>query len=128
MNKKIILNALIFGIISIVLGAFGAHALKKMLSVDQLSSFEVGVKYLMYQAFFLFFIGTTQMVLEKQKRIIFYLTLGGTILFSGSIFLLTTKTVSGIDFKLLGPITPIGGLLLIISWGITFYYIVVKKA
>ena len=128
MNKKIILGALIFGIISIVLGAFGAHALKKMLSVDQLSSFEVGVKYLMYQAFFLFFIGTTQMVLEKQKRIIFYLTLGGTILFSGSIFLLTTKTVSGIDFKLLGPITPIGGLLLIISWGITFYYIVVKKA
>lgn len=128
MNKKIILSALIFGIISIVLGAFGAHALKKMLSVDQLSSFEVGVKYLMYQAFFLFFIGTTQMVLEKQKRIIFYLTLGGTILFSGSIFLLTTKTVSGIDFKLLGPITPIGGLLLIISWGITFYYIVVKKA
>lgn len=127
MDKKIILSALIFGIISIVLGAFGAHALKKMLSVDQLSSFEVGVKYLMYQAFFLFFIGTTQMVLEKQKRIIFYLTLGGTILFSGSIFLLTTKTVSGIDFKLLGPITPIGGLLLIMSWGITFYYIVVKK-
>ena len=128
MDKKIILSALIFGIISIVLGAFGAHALKKMLSVDQLSSFEVGVKYLMYQAFFLFFIGTTQMVLEKQKGIIFYLTLGGTILFSGSIFLLTTKTVSGIDFKLLGPITPIGGLLLILSWGITFYYIVVKKA
>ena len=128
MNKKIILSALIFGIISIVLGAFGAHALKKMLSVDQLSSFEVGVKYLMYQAFFLFFIGTTQMVLEKQKGIIFYLTLGGTILFSGSIFLLTTKTVSGIDFKLIGPITPIGGLLLILSWGITFYYIVVKKA
>ena len=128
MNKKIILSALIFGIISIVLGAFGAHALKKMLSVDQLSSFEVGVKYLMYQAFFLFFIGTTQMVLEKQKGIIFYLTLGGTILFSGSIFLLTTKTVSGIDFKLLGPITPVGGLLLILSWGITFYYIVVKKA
>ena len=128
MNKKIILSALIFGIISIVLGAFGAHALKKMLSVDQLSSFEVGVKYLMYQALFLFFIGTTQMVLEKQKGIIFYLTLGGTILFSGSIFLLTTKTVSGIDFKLIGPITPIGGLLLILSWGITFYYIVVKKA
>lgn len=128
MNKKIILSALIFGIISIVFGAFGAHALKKMLSIDQLSSFEVGVKYLMYQAFFLFFIGTTQMVLEKQKRIIFYLTLVGTILFSGSIFLLTTKTVSGIDFKLIGPITPIGGLLLILSWGITFYYIVVKKA
>lgn len=127
MDKKIILTALIFGIISIVLGAFGAHALKKMLTVDQLSSFEIGVKYLMYQAFFLFFIGTTQMVLEKQKRNIYYFTLFGTILFSGSIFLLTTKTVSGIDFKFLGPITPIGGLFLILSWGITFYYIVVKK-
>ena len=96
MNKKIILTGLTFGIISIVLGAFGAHALKKMLSVDQLSSFEVGVKYLMYQAFFLFFVGTTQMLLEKQKRIIFYLMLVGTILFSGSIFLLTTKNVQGI--------------------------------
>lgn len=127
MNKKIILTGLTFGIISIVLGAFGAHALKKMLSVDQLSSFEVGVKYLMYQAFFLFFVGTTQMLLAKQKRIIFYLMLVGTILFSGSIFLLTTKNVSGIDFKFLGPITPIGGLFIIISWGITFDYIVVKK-
>ena len=100
---------------------------KKMLSVEQLSSFETGVNYLMYQAFFLFFIGTTQLVLEKQKGIIFYFTLIGSILFSGSIFLLTTKKVSDIDFKFLGPVTPIGGLFLILSWGITFYYIVVKK-
>ncbi|WP_309608255.1 DUF423 domain-containing protein [Flavobacterium sp.] len=127
MNKKIILTALIFGIVSIVLGAFGAHALKKILSVDQLASFEVGVKYLMYEAFFLLFIGTTSLLLEKQKRIIFYFALFGSVLFSGSIFLLTTKAISGIDFKFLGPITPIGGLLIIVSWGITFYYIVVKK-
>ena len=127
MNKKIILTALIFGIVSIVLGAFGAHALKKMLSVDQLASFEVAVKYLMYEAFFLLFIGTTALLLEKQKRIIFYFALFGSVLFSGSIFLLTTKAISGVDFKFLGPITPIGGLLIIVSWGITFYYIVVKK-
>ena len=127
MDKKIILTALLFGIVSIVLGAFGAHALKKILSVDQLSSFEVGVKYLIYHAFFLFFIGTTIMLEDKQKKIVFYFTLLGIILFSGSIFLLTTKSVSGIDFKWLGPITPVGGLFLIMSWGITFYYIVVKK-
>ena len=53
MEKKILLTALIFGFVSIVLGAFGAHALKKVLSPDQLTSFEVGVRYMMYHALFL---------------------------------------------------------------------------
>ena len=48
MNKKIIITALFFGIISIIFGAFGAHALKKVLTVEQLTSFETGVRYQMY--------------------------------------------------------------------------------
>ncbi|MEO8234397.1 MAG: DUF423 domain-containing protein [Flavobacterium sp.] len=128
MDKKIILTALVFGFISIILGAFGAHALKKVLTPEQLSSFEVGVRYLMYHGFFLLFIGTTQMLLPEQKKIVFYLTLSGTILFSGSIFLLASSGVMGLNFKFLGPITPIGGLFLIISWVISFYYISIKKA
>ena len=127
MDKKIILTALFFGFISIVLGAFGAHALKKVLSVDQLSSFEVGVRYMMYHALFLLFIGTTQMLLPEQKNIIYYLTLFGTLFFSVSIFLLSTSNATGINFKFLGPITPIGGLLLITSWALVFYYVIVKK-
>ena len=127
MEKKIILTALFFGFISIVLGAFGAHALKKVLSADQLSSFEVGVRYMMYHALFLLFIGTTQLLLPEQKGIVYYLTLLGTLFFSVSIFLLSTSPVTGINFKFLGPITPIGGLLLITSWALVFYYVIVKK-
>lgn len=128
MDKKILLIGLAFGIISIILGAFGAHALKKVLSVEQLSSFEVGVRYLMYHALFLLFVGTTTILLPEQKSIILYLTLFGIILFSGSIFLLSSSGVTGINFKFLGPLTPLGGLLLIASWGMFFYYLIVKKA
>ncbi|MFM9987998.1 DUF423 domain-containing protein [Flavobacterium sp.] len=127
MDKKIILTALVFGFISIMLGAFGAHALKKVLTPEQLSSFEVGVRYLMYHGLFLLFIGTTQMLLPEQKNIVFYLTLFGTILFSGSIFLLSSSGATGLNFKFIGPITPVGGLLLIVSWIIAFYYISIKK-
>ncbi|WP_395046551.1 DUF423 domain-containing protein [Flavobacterium sp.] len=127
MDKKIILTALVFGFISIVLGAFGAHALKKVLTPELLSSFEVGVRYMMYHALFLLFVGTTTFIEMKQKSIIFYLTLFGTILFSGSIFLLSSSGATGLNFKFLGPITPIGGLLLIVSWAISFYYISIKK-
>ena len=127
MDKKIILTALAFGFVSIVLGAFGAHALKKVLDTEQISSFEVGVRYMMYHALFLLFIGTTQFLLPEQKSIIYYLALFGTLFFSVSIFLLSTGSATGINFKFLGPITPIGGLLLITSWALAFYYVIVKK-
>jgi uncharacterized membrane protein YgdD (TMEM256/DUF423 family) len=127
MDKKITLTALSFGFVSIVLGAFGAHKLKEVLTSDLLSSFEVGVRYMMYHALFLLFIGTTHFISDKQKGIIYYLTLLGTVFFSGSIFLLSTGNVMGIDFKFLGPVTPIGGLLLITSWALAFYYVIVKK-
>ncbi len=116
MDKKILLTAVIFGFFAIVFGAFGAHGLKKILQTEQLLSFETGVKYLMYHALFLLFLGTTQYLLPDQKSAIFYLALFGTILFSGSIFLLTTSSVTGVNFKFLGPVTPIGGLLLLGAW------------
>ena len=127
MNKKIVLTALVFGIFTIVLGAFGAHGLKQYLSAEQLSSFEVGVKYLMFHALFLMFVASTNFVEENEKKAIFYFTLFGTLFFSGSIFLLTTKNVTGIDFKILGPVTPIGGLLLIVAWIWLFIKILMKK-
>ena len=85
MEKKILLTALTFGFISIVLGAFGAHALKKVLTADQLSSFEVGVRYMMYHALFLLFIANTTFLLPEQKNTVYYLTLSGTLFFSVSI-------------------------------------------
>lgn len=122
MNKAIIGTAAILGFISIIFGAFGAHALKEVLTPEQLVSFETGVRYQMYHALFLLFVGVAGFISEKQKKIIFLLTIIGVLLFSGSIYLLATQSVSGINFKFLGPITPIGGLLLILSWGLLTFY------
>ena len=127
MEKKILLAACTLGFLAIIFGAFGAHDLKKSLTVEQLNSFETGVKYQMYHALFLLFIGATQIITLKEKTIIFYLTLTGVFFFSGSIYVLTTNGLTGIKSKLIGPITPIGGLLLILSWGYLFYAILTKK-
>ncbi len=116
MNKKIIITALLLGVISIILGAFGAHGLKNVLTIDQLSSFETGVKYQMYHALFLLFLSVTNVVSDKAKKTIFTLVLIGVLIFSGSIYLLSTKDVTSIDITSIAFITPIGGLLLILSW------------
>ena len=127
MSQKIVLTALILGALAIVLGAFGAHGLKKFLTIEQLNSFETGVRYQMYHALFLLFVAQTNYATDKQKMIIFLLTLAGIVLFSGSIYLLNTSSITNIKAKFLGPITPIGGLLLISSWIYLFYCIITKK-
>ena len=127
MEKKILLAACLLGFLAIVFGAFGAHALKKTLSPDQLNSFETGIKYQMYHALFLLFVGMTQMITLKEKAVLFYLVLVGVMCFSGSIYMLTTSAITGIKSKIFGPITPIGGLFLILSWGYLFYAILTKK-
>ena len=127
MDKKISITAACIGMIAIILGAFGAHALKKVLTPEQLISFETGVRYQMYQAFFLFFLATQNDIQEKTKKIIYRLNLFGIVYFSGSIYLLSTTGITGIDFKPIGFITPIGGLLLIVAWGILGYSILKVK-
>lgn len=116
MNKTILVTATILGIIAIVLGAFGAHGLKQLISPESIQTFETGVKYQMYHALFLLVIGTSNRVQSKFKRVIFYLTLIGIIFFSGSIYGLSTNEISGFDFRTIGFITPIGGFLLISAW------------
>lgn len=127
MNKKIIITALVFGIISIIFGAFGAHALKKVLTVEQLTSFETGVRYQMYHALFLLFLGTTNLISDRNKKIVYILTLIGVLIFSGSIYLLTTREITSIDIRPIAFITPIGGILLILAWLISFFNILSNK-
>lgn len=114
--------------IAIILGAFGAHALKKVLSLEQLSTFETGVRYQMYHAVFLLFIGLTNDLSQKAKKTIYFLALFGVILFSGSIYLLATNGLTSFDFKVIGFVTPIGGLLLILAWGVLLLNIINKKS
>jgi uncharacterized membrane protein YgdD (TMEM256/DUF423 family) len=125
MEKKIISTGALLGMIAIILGAFGAHALKNILSLEQLSTFETGVRYQMYHALFLLFIGTTNIIGQKTKNNVYNLTLIGTILFSGSIYLLATNNLTPIDFKIFGFVTPIGGVLLISAWLKLFFDILV---
>ena len=127
MERKITSVAALMGVLAIILGAFGAHALKKQLSVEQLGAFETGVKYQMYHALFLLFLGMTSLVGEKAKKTVFQLVVFGVIFFSGSIYLLSTKAISGIDFKFIGIVTPIGGALLIVAWSILFLNILKVK-
>lgn len=127
MERKITITAILFGIIAIVLGAFGAHALKKVLSVEQLVTFETGVKYQMYHALFLLFLGTTKLLSDNLKRTILYLVVVGVVFFSGSIYLLATDDLTSFDFKTIGFVTPIGGFLLICAWLYTFIIVTKNK-
>jgi uncharacterized membrane protein YgdD (TMEM256/DUF423 family) len=121
MDKKIICTGALMGMLAIILGAFGAHALKKMLTPDLLVTFETGVRYQMYHAIFLLLLPTFKILTEKTKKIIFYSIIIGVIFFSGSIYGLATNSLTSFDFKTIGFITPIGGLFLIVGWGILFY-------
>jgi uncharacterized membrane protein YgdD (TMEM256/DUF423 family) len=127
MDKKIFSAAGFFGLSAIILGAFGAHALKKILTVDQLVSFEIGVKYQMYHALFLLFLGLNHQIPVKIKKTIFLFVLGGITFFSGSIYLLSTTTITNVNFKSIGFVTPIGGLLLIVAWAILMLHFLKKK-
>lgn len=127
MEKKIILTAGFFGMSAIILGAFGAHALKNVLTAEQLVSFETSVKYQMYHALFLLFLGMNTHLPLKTKKTILTLIILGIIFFSGSIYLLSTKAVTGIDFKAIGIVTPIGGSLLIAAWAVLTFNFFKKK-
>lgn len=127
MDRKIFMTASLFGGISVVLGAFAAHGFKPLLSVSAFDSFNTGIRYHMYHAFLLFFIGITTQITPKQKSILFKLILIGVVLFSGSIYLLSTNALTAFNFKIIGFITPIGGLFLISSWTLLFIYFMRNK-
>ena len=116
MNKTILVTGAILGVVSIILGAFGAHALKELISISSQQTFETGVRYQMYHALLLLFVGSSSLIKPETKKIMFYLIVIGLLFFSGSIYGLATNELSGFNFKSIGFITPIGGLLLIVAW------------
>ena len=116
MNKKLLVLGAILGGLAVVLGAFGAHGLKDLISTESIDVYETGVRYQMYHAFFLLFVGLAHFLDTTTKNLLFYLILFGVLLFSGSIYGLATNSLSSFDFKTIGFITPIGGLLLIVAW------------
>ena len=128
MNKIILVTASVFGLLAIALGAFASHGLKELISAESLQTFETGVRYQMYHAIVLLFIGITTYFNNRTKQLLYYLIVIGVLFFSGSIYGLATNDLSGIDFRSIGLITPIGGFLLIISWGIMLIKFIKMKA
>jgi len=128
MKRRIVLTGAFIGMLAIILGAFGAHLLKKYLTVDELNTFEVGVRYQMYHALFLLFLSTRKEIAEKTLKTIYNLVVAGVVLFSGSIYLLATKSLTLFDFKIIVFATPLGGFLLIIGWAVLFLTILRKKS
>ncbi|KAF2079453.1 MULTISPECIES: DUF423 domain-containing protein [Flavobacterium] len=128
MKRRIILTGAFIGMLAIILGAFGAHLLKKYLSVDQLNTFEVGVRYQMYHALFLLFLSTQKDIAEKTLKTIYNLVVAGVLLFSGSIYLLATKDYTLFESKIIVFATPLGGFLLIIAWALLFFTILKRKS
>ena len=114
-------NLLIVGTLgatAVALGALGAHALKEVLIPTQLESFKTGVLYHILHTLFLGFVFSLNLYKSsKRLKLIFNLVFWGIILFSGSIYLLNLRHIINAEFlKLLGPITPIGGVLFIVGW------------
>lgn len=120
MNRNLSITAFL-GFLAVVLGAFGAHALKEKLSIDSLKSFETGVRYQMYHVIVLLFINTFKGFSIKTRNSISILFFIGVLFFSGSIYAIT---VGGISAKSIWFITPLGGLFLIFGWLSLMYHFI----
>lgn len=126
MKLIVLLFGAFYGLFSVVFGAFGAHLLKQQLSTPKLDSFEVGVRYQMYHALLLLLIGFLLEFKTGWERGAAYFIIIGTGLFSFSIYALSLSEITKIPTKIIGPITPIGGLLMILGWLCLTLFIIKK--
>ena len=117
MQKKLLIFASLSGFLCVLLGAFGAHKLKELLPPDQLSVFETAVRYQFYHTFALIavaiLISNNENIFLKRAA---YSFITGIILFSGSLYLLSTRSLLGAEMHWLGPVTPLGGLFFMMGW------------
>ncbi len=125
-NITLIFGA-VYGMLSIILGAFGAHGLKKILPAEKIEIFETGVKYQMYAALFLLLVGYILKFETGMEKWISGFMIFGVFLFSFSIYFLSFNGYNGMNFKFLCPITTVGGLLMIVYWAMLIFYFVKNK-
>jgi uncharacterized membrane protein YgdD (TMEM256/DUF423 family) len=119
MQKTFGIIAAAYGALAVILGAFGAHALKEKLDVYQLEIFNKGVQYQFYHVVALFAVALlADKIQPKTLTFAGWFFTAGILFFSGSLYLLATRSLLGTDAltPILGPITPLGGLCFIIGW------------
>lgn len=127
MNRNIVLTASVFGVTAVILGAFGAHALKESISANALDTWAKGVEYQFYHALALLFLANfpEHSRFTKLAHVFFSI---GIVFFSGSLYLLSTREIHHLSFaSYIGPITPIGGLFFILGWMMLFIIGAKKK-
>jgi uncharacterized membrane protein YgdD (TMEM256/DUF423 family) len=117
-----LLSGLFFGFSGVIIGAFAAHGLKPLLSLKEITNFETGVRYQFYHAFALLVLGLLEPFFSGKERIFkwagrFFII--GIFLFSGSLYLLSSQSILHLKWFFLGPITPVGGVFLILGWVFT---------
>ena len=129
MKRIYIIAGVSFAAIAVMLGAFGAHALKAKLPTDMLQVFETGVRYQMYHSLALIFTGMlSEKIISNSVRYAGNLFIAGIFLFSGSLYLLSTKEIfGGGSLNFLGPVTPLGGLCFLAGWIMILYAVVKNK-
>ncbi|WP_275316563.1 DUF423 domain-containing protein [Tenacibaculum bernardetii] len=116
--------ASVLGGIAVILGAFGAHALKATLSEEAIQSFETAVRYQFIHVLLLLFINTFKEFTLKQKNAISLFVIGGILLFSGSIYAIHLLEVPA---KSIWFVTPLGGVMLIIGWSLMVFHFLKKS-
>lgn len=119
--------AILFCTTSVVLGAFGAHLLKDLLNEHQLSSFQTGIRYQMFHGLSILILALNKNYFTEKLNKVLQLMSVGIILFSLSIYLLNLQELLGLTLSFLGPVTPIGGLFLMVSWTLLFFNVKKNK-
>lgn len=115
--------ASVLGLLGIILGAFGAHALKNKLSIDAFDSFQTAIRYQMYHVVVLLVVNLFNGFSDKQKRVLSTLFLLGIVLFSGSIYAIY---LLGVSAKSIWFVTPLGGLFFVVGWILMTLYFTKK--
>ena len=116
MYKPALTSGILLAATAVILGAFGAHALKASISSSELDAWKTAVSYQFYHSLALLFLSNFSKYRSRSIRISYWAFTIGIILFSGSIYLLSIDGLLGTSFSFLGPVTPIGGMLFIIGW------------
>ena len=119
--------AILFCTTSVVLGAFGAHLLKDLLTEHQLSSFQTGIRYQMFHGLSILILALNKNYFTEKLNKVLQLMSVGIILFSLSIYLLNLQELLELPLAFLGPVTPLGGLFLIVSWILLFFNVKKNK-
>lgn len=127
MKQLVLIAASVYGTISVILGAFAAHAFKAMLTPDKLASFDTGVRYQMYHAIVLLVIGLTLSFTSSLEKWAAISIIVGVFLFSFSIYFLAFSEYWNVNLKFLGPITPIGGMFMIAGWVLLVVFFIKNK-